>query len=225
VSYCRKPIVSYLTLVVCMVMAGCGRSGDQSPTTAIGSGNSMSPTKGETNAPARLADPKHPVVTIETTLGNITVRLDAENAPFTVENFLTYVNAGRYDQTLVHQVYKGQLFVGGGYDTNFVEKPARTAIANEAHNGLKNRRGTIAMARLPDSIQSATCQFFINVADNPVLDFKDRSVDGYGYCVFGNVTGPMDVVDRIADAPVHDTPDFDRTPVTPLVIKSIRLSR
>ena len=118
------------------------------------------------------SDPLHPVVVIETSLGNITVRLDAEKAPLTVDNFLSYVGAGQYDQTIVHQVYKGQGFLAGGYGTNLVEKPGRTPVRNEAHNGLKNRRGTIAMVRLPDAIDSATCQFFINVADNPALDLQ-----------------------------------------------------
>jgi cyclophilin family peptidyl-prolyl cis-trans isomerase len=224
VSYRRKPIVSYLAVVVCTVVVGCGRGGDgdKSPTTAINGGNAASPTTGETRGQAKSTDSQHPVVVIETTLGNIAVRLDAEKAYLTVDNFLSYVNASHYDQTIVHQAYKGQLFLAGGYDAHFAERPTRPAVFNEAHNGLKNRRGTIAMARLPDSVQSATCQFFINVADNPMLDFKDRSVEGYGYCVFGEVTDGMDVADRIADAPVQDMPEFDRTPVPAIVIKSIR---
>jgi peptidyl-prolyl cis-trans isomerase B (cyclophilin B) len=209
-----------------MALAGCGRSGDgQAPTAAIGSGGDASTPKGDASGPAKPGDSKHPVVAIDTTMGKITVRLDADHAQFTVENFLAYVNGGHYDQTLVHQVFKGQLFVAGGYGTNYIERPARSAIVNEAHNGLKNRRGTIAMARLPDSPESATCQFFINVADNPVLDFKDRSTEGYGYCVFGEVTDGMAVVEQIANAPVQDTSEFDRTPVSAIVIKSIRLSQ
>jgi cyclophilin family peptidyl-prolyl cis-trans isomerase len=212
---------------VCVIAGGCGHGGDGDtpPTTAISGGSAATPTTGESRDQAKSTASQHPVVVIETTLGNITVRLDAEKAYLTVDNFLSYVNAGQYDQTIVHQVYKGQLFLAGDHDVNYVEKPSRPAVFNEAHNGLKNRRGTIAMARLPDSIQSATRQFFINVADNPMLDFKDRSVDGYGYCVFGEVTDGMDVVDRIAEAPVHDTPDFDRTPITAIVIKSVRQGR
>ena len=143
---------------------------------------------------------------IETGLGNITVQLDAEKAPETVNNFLSYVKGGHYEQTIVHQVYPGQGFLAGGYDTKFVEKKARTPIRNEADNGLKNRRGTIAMVRCPDVIDSATCQFFINVADNPTLDHRDRhSPAGYGYCVFGTVADGLDVVDKIGSAKVHDT--------------------
>ena len=127
------------------------------------------PPEGSQNAapPKPTADPQHPVVLIETSLGNITVRLDREKALLTVDNFLSYVGASFYDQTIIHQVYKGQGILAGGYGTNMLEKPAHTPIRNEADNGLKNRRGTIAMVRLPDAIDSATCQFFINVADNP----------------------------------------------------------
>ena len=162
---------------------------------------------------------------IETSLGKIKVQLNVERAPLTVDNFLFYVNSGYYDRTIVHQVYKGQGIMAGGYGENLLEKPARTPIRNEASNGLKNRRGTIAMVRSPDGIDSATCQFFINVADNPALDYRDRTPAGYGYCVFGEVIEGMDVVDRINDAPVHDMPDFERTPVEPVIVASVRQIR
>ena len=165
---------------------------------------------------------QQPLVLVETSVGKITLRLDAERAPLTVDNFLSYVDAGHYDRTIIHQVYKGQGIVAGGYGENLLEKPARTPIRNEAANGLKNRRGTIAMVRLPDGIDSATCQFFINVADNPALDYRDRTPAGYGYCVFGEVVDGMDVVDRINDVPIHDTPDFERTPVEPIMVASMR---
>ena len=144
----------------------------------------------------------------------------------TVDNFLnSYVGDRFYDQTIVHQVYKGQGILAGGYGTNLVEKPARTPIRNEALNGLKNHRGAIAMVRQPDAIDSATSQFFINVADNPALDYKDRTPAGYGYCVFGEVTEGMDVVDKINNVPVHDEGGLDRTPVQRVVVKSIRWIR
>jgi peptidyl-prolyl cis-trans isomerase B (cyclophilin B) len=164
-------------------------------------------------------------VLIETGLGNITLRLDADKAPLTVGNFLSYVRGGHYDQTIIHQIYKGQGFLAGGYGSNLAEKKPHTPIRNEADNGLKNRRGTIAMVRLPDAIDSATCQFFLNVADNPALDYHDRTPAGYGYCVFGEVTEGQDVVDKIGDAKVHDTKDFERTPEQPIVVKSIRQVR
>ena len=105
---------------------------------------------------------------------------------------------------------------------NLLEKPTKRFIRNEADNGLKNRRGTIFMVRQPDVIDSAACQFFINVADNPSLDYKDRTAEGYGYCVFGEVTEGMDAVDAIANTSVQDTPQFERTPVQPLVITSAK---
>ena len=118
--------------------------------------STASPTAEGNHQPAPAPDLQHPEVVIETTLGKMTVQLDAKNAPLTVENFLRYVNAGEYDQTIVHQVYKGQVFLAGGYGKDFVEKPARTAILSEADNGLKNLRGTIAMARLADGFHTAT---------------------------------------------------------------------
>ena len=138
------------------------------------------------------------------------MRLDAEKAPLTVENFRNYVARGQYDQTIFHQVLKDpvQIVLGGGYTADLKEKSALTPIRNEAHNGLKNRRGTIAMARRPNNEDSATCQFFINIADNDVLDFKARTPEGYGYCVFGEVTTGMEVLDRIAKTPVHNVDKF-----------------
>jgi len=222
-----KSIVTCSSLLL-LVVAGCNRSSDDkaAPTAAISGSGSASPAAGgnQVAAPSKPAsDPKHPVVLIETGLGSITVQLDAEKAPETVNNFLSYVKAGHYDETIVHQVYQGQGFLAGGYDTKLVEKKARTPIRNEADNGLKNRRGTIGMVRLPDTIDSATCQFFINVADNPTLDHRDRhSAAGYGYCVFGTVTDGLDVVDKIGSVKVHDIKEFERTPEQLIVVKSIR---
>jgi len=224
----QRPItlVTCLNLLVLLAAAGCNRGGDgQPPAASIGG---STPATGGSGGPALTkptSDPAHPVVSIETSLGNITIKLDAEKAPLTVDNFLSYVNAAHYDQTIVHQVYRGQGVLAGGYGTNMTERPARTPVRNEAHNGLKNRRGTVSMVRLPDAIDSATCQFFFNVADNPALDHRDRTPEGYGYCVFGEVTEGMDVVDKMAAAEVRDTPDFERTPVQPIVIKSIRRTK
>ena len=152
------------------------------------------------------------------------MRLDGEKAPLTAENFRNYVGRGHYDLTIFHQVIKTpvQIVLGGGYTADFKPKAPLTPIRNEADNGLKNHRGTIAMARLPNDMDSATCQFFINVADNDVLNYKSRTAAGYGYCVFGQVTEGMDVVDRIAHAAVHNSGNFVDTPVEPIVIRSIR---
>ena len=124
------------------------------------------------STPAAPADRLHPLVQFHTTLGDITIKLDAEHAPITVDNFLAYLDQGQYDNTLFHQVLPGVAILGGGYDTFGKEKPTLPPIRNEAHNGIKNRRGTIAMARRPDMVDSSTCQFFINLADNPNLDYK-----------------------------------------------------
>lgn len=226
----RTILVKCLILLLLFTLAGCGQSGDgnSAPTASIGSEENATPGTGAVQGPSLkkpASDPLHPVVVIETSLGNITLRLDAEKAPLTVDNFLSYVAGGHYDQTIVHQVYKGQGFLAGGYGMNWVERPSRTPIRNEAHNGLKNRRGTIAMVRSPDAIDSATCQFIVNVADNTVLDYKDRTPAGYGYCVFGEVTGGMDIVDRIVGTPVHDTPDFECTPAEMITVKTIQQIR
>ena len=227
----EKTIVLCSSLLVLAAMAGCNRGSDEktAPAAAINGSSGATPVVGgnPVTTPAKpAADPKHPLVLIETTLGNITVQLDAEQAPETVNNFLSYVKSGHYEQTIVHQVYPGQGLLAGGYDTKYVEKKPRTAIRNEADNGLKNRRGTIGMVRLPDTIDSATCQFFVNVADNPTLDHRNRhSAAGYGYCVFGEVTDGIDVVDKIGSAKVHDTKDFERTPEQQIVVKSIHQIR
>ena len=135
-------------------------------------------------------------VRLETTHGAIVLSLDAEKAPQTVENFMQYVRDGFYDGTLFHRVIDGFMVQGGGFAAGMQQKRTRAPIPNEADNGLRNQRGTLAMARTPDP-HSATAQFFINVADNAFLDFKAKTDAGWGYCVFGRVTEGMDVVDRI----------------------------
>ncbi|MBU4272527.1 MAG: peptidylprolyl isomerase [Planctomycetes bacterium] len=217
-------------LLLCSALVGCNRGGEggRPPEASIGGqSENASPADGVSGPAIKkpTVAPKHPLVLIETSLGNITIQLDGENSPLTVDNFLDYVDASHFDQTIIHQIYKGQGFVAGGYGTNLIEKPARTPIRNEAHNGLKNRRGSISMVRFPDAIDSATCQFFINVSDNPALDHKDRTPEGYGYSVFGEVVEGMEIVDQINDTPVQDTSDFERTPVKPIVINSIRRIR
>src|SRR5690606_17164550 len=119
-----------------------------------------------------------PQVALETTHGRITIELDAQHAPATVQNFLDYVESGHYNGTLFHQLDKGYVLLGGGYAQDLTPKPTQRPIRNEAENGLKNEKGTIAMARTPDSIHSATCQFFVNLADNPQLDHKELSNEG-----------------------------------------------
>ena len=136
------------------------------------------------------------MVLIKTTLGDIQVKLAADKAPLTVANFLAYVDAKHYDGTIFHRVIDGFMVQGGGFDRNMRQKPTKAPIKNEAANGLRNKRGTLAMARTA-IVDSATSQFFINVKDNDFLDFRAPNPQGFGYCVFGEVVAGMDVVDRI----------------------------
>ena len=151
-------------------------------------------------------------VTMETSKGVITMELDSENAPVSVENFVTYARAGHYDGTVFHRVIPGFMIQGGGFDTDMKQKATNPPIKIEADNGLKNTRGTVAMARTSDP-NSATSQFFINVVDNAFLDHTSPTQQGWGYAVFGKVTDGMDVVTSIekvqtGKSPAHrrDTP-------------------
>ena len=135
-------------------------------------------------------------VKLHTNHGIITIELDAEKAPATVANFLAYVEAGHYDNTVFHRVIDGFMIQGGGFEPGMNQKPTGEAIKNEADNGLKNDRGTIAMART-QAPHSATAQFFINVADNDFLNYSKPDLQGWGYCVFGKVSEGLDVVDAI----------------------------
>ena len=139
-------------------------------------------------------------VDLETSAGTIRVELDDEKAPETVKNFLTNVENGHYDGTVFHRVIKGFMVQGGGFEPGMSQKPTGSTIKNEASNGLKNDKYTLAMART-SAPHSATAQFFINVGDNDFLDYKAPSANGWGYCVFGKVVGGQDVVDKIRATP------------------------
>ncbi|QJQ98960.1 peptidylprolyl isomerase [Halomonas sp. PGE1] len=154
------------------------------------------------------------MITLQTTYGDIGIELDHEKAPKTAANFEQYVRDGFYDGTLFHRVIDGFMVQGGGFDEDFNQKPTRDPIENEADNGLQNEAGTLAMARTQDP-HSATAQFFINVADNAFLNHSGKSIQGWGYCVFGRVVEGMDVVEKIkgvattrrgmhADVPAED---------------------
>jgi len=136
------------------------------------------------------------MVELKTSMGSIKLRLHADKAPATVENFITYVNDGHFDGTIFHRVINGFMIQGGGFDTTMKQKPTRDPIANEADNGLKNNAYTVAMARTSDP-HSATAQFFINVVDNEFLNFKAPTGNGWGYTVFGEVSEGKEVVDKI----------------------------
>jgi peptidyl-prolyl cis-trans isomerase B (cyclophilin B) len=136
------------------------------------------------------------MIKLETNLGDITIELDSEKAPLTTRNFLEYVNSGYYDNTLFHRVIDGFMIQGGGFEPGMKQKQARAPIQNEAANGLKNEKYTIAMARTSD-VHSAAAQFFINVADNASLNYTSSTPRGFGYCVFGRVVDGKDIVDKI----------------------------
>ncbi len=153
-----------------------------------------------------------------TPLGTITIALDAQKAPLSVENFLQYVRSGHYDGTTFHRVMQGFMIQGGGYTPEMEEKPTRPPIPNESRNGLRNSRGTIAMARL-DSPNSATSQFFINLRDNHRLDF---GISGAGYAVFGEVVDGMDLVDKIAAVPTTTRGPHENVPQVSVLIRRAR---
>ncbi len=150
-----------------------------------------------------------PSVEVETNLGSFVIELANDAAPKTVENFLAYVDAKHYDGTVFHRVIPRFMVQGGGFDTSFEKKPVRAAIQNEADNGLKNTRGTVAMARTGEP-HSATAQFFVNVVDNSFLDHTSKDARGWGYTVFGKVTEGMDVVDKIAAVKTGPKGTFDK---------------
>jgi peptidyl-prolyl cis-trans isomerase A (cyclophilin A) len=164
---------------------------------------------------------KNPVVEMETSLGKIRIELFEKEAPISVKNFLDYANSGFFSDTIFHRVIPGFMIQGGGFDAERKQKPTKAAIKNEAVNGLKNDRGTIAMARTsaPDS---ATAQFFINVVNNNMLNRPNP--DGAGYAVFGKVIEGMDVVDKVVSVKTQNVNAvFQNLPVKPVVIKSVNV--
>lgn len=172
--------------------------------------------------PESFAGPSNPKVRLETDKGDIVLELDQRSAPRTVENFLAYVNAGFFDGTIFHRVIKGFMIQGGGLTEDMETKPTNSPIPNEADNGLKNVRGSIAMARTQDP-NSATSQFFINTVDNAFLDHKGKSVQGWGYCVFGKVIEGLDVVDAIENLPTTARAGHSDVPADPVFIKRATL--
>jgi cyclophilin family peptidyl-prolyl cis-trans isomerase len=172
-------------------------------------------------AASKKGDSMMTTVVMETSLGNIEIEVDGEKAPISAKNFLQYVDDKFYDGLIFHRVISGFMIQGGGFTESMDQKKTRDPIKNEAANGLKNLKGTLAMARtnVPDS---ATAQFFINVADNKFLDFKDPSPSGIGYAVFGKVTSGMDVVEKIKAVDTGSKNGMDDVPKTPVVIKSVK---
>ena len=162
-------------------------------------------------------------VTIATTVGHMTLELDADNAPKTVENFLAYATSGFYDGTIFHRVINNFMIQGGGFTTDMEQKPTQAPVDNEANNGLKNERGTIAMARTQDP-HSATAQFFINVQDNDFLNHTGENMQGWGYTVFGKVTQGEEVLDKIRCVQTGSQGGHQDVPTDPIIIESISVT-
>ncbi|MFC0226875.1 peptidylprolyl isomerase B [Serratia aquatilis] len=163
------------------------------------------------------------MVTFHTNHGDIVIKTFADKAPVTVENFLSYCREGFYNNTIFHRVINGFMVQGGGFEPGMRQKDTKATIKNEANNGLKNTRGTLAMARTNDP-HSATAQFFINVVDNDFLNFRGENAQGWGYCVFAEVAEGMDVVDKIKAVKTGRSGMHQDVPVEDVVINSVTVS-
>jgi len=169
-----------------------------------------------------IATGAYPVVEMRTNVGTLALELYPDKAPKTVDNFLSYVRGGFYDGTIFHRVVPGFVIQGGGFSADMTKKDTEPPIENEADNGLLNLRGAICMARTNDP-QSATSQFFINIKDNPSLDFRERSSRGWGYAVFGKLIEGLEVLDKIEAAPTTSRDGHQDVPVDAIVIESARI--
>jgi cyclophilin family peptidyl-prolyl cis-trans isomerase len=164
-----------------------------------------------------------PVVQMQTNMGQISIELDSENAPISSENFLAYVRDGFYEQTIFHRVIPNFMIQGGGFTPEMKQKKPKAEIKNEADNGLKNERGTLAMART-QVVDSATCQFFINLVDNDFLNHKSKTPNGYGYAVFGKVIEGMEIVDEIAKVATGNFGHHQDVPKEAVIIQSVTIN-
>lgn len=163
------------------------------------------------------------MITLKTNFGDIQIELDTQNTPKTAENFLKYAKDGFYDNTIFHRVINNFMIQGGGFEAGMQQKSTAAPIENEANKGKSNKRGTIAMARTSDP-HSATAQFFINVVDNAFLDHKAKTMDGWGYCVFGEVVSGMDVVDKIKAVATTYRAGHQDVPADDVVIEKVIVS-
>lgn len=220
-------------LGIALLATGCGGSKTPAPTASI----ETTPTSAKATpvadsivseafapkAPIQKKPAVDPILVIHTSAGDVKVQLFLQQAPQTVDNFLrNYINRGYYEQTIFHHVDKNSMIAAGGFTPDLQSKPSRAPIINEASNGLKNTRGTLAMARDPEVAHSATSQFFFNIVDNPGLDYVSENTDAeFGYCVFGKVIEGLDVLDKIAERPTTARGDFPAVPQEAVVIQTI----
>lgn len=163
------------------------------------------------------------MITFKTNLGDITIELDKTNTPNTAENFLAYAKEGFYEGTIFHRVIDGFMVQGGGFDTTMQQKKTKDPIKHEGKNSQKNKKGTIAMARTSDP-HSATAQFFINVIDNDFLNFTSETPNGWGYCVFGQVTSGMDIVEKIRKVATTNKNGHQNVPVENIIIEKVEVT-
>jgi cyclophilin family peptidyl-prolyl cis-trans isomerase len=205
-----KRMILSVALAVAVWLPGCSEKRPPAPTAG--------PQSSERNL--MMENDDKPVVVMETTQGTMTIELWPDKAPKTVENFLQYVDDGFYEGTVFHRVIPGFMIQGGGMTKDLQPKPNRPPIPNEARADVKNLRGTLSMARTSD-INSATSQFFVNVADNAFLDHQDETPRGYGYAVFGKVIDGLDVADRIVAVKTTTVGPFENVPVEPVVITDV----
>lgn len=210
-----KSLAGILTLFLSMGVCGLNASSPSDATINNDKVNSMQSSDSSTKQ-------ANPVVEIQTNMGNIEVELNSEKAPNTVKNFLQYVNSNFYDGTIFHRVIKNFMIQGGGFTKDMSQKKTLSPISIESNNGLKNDKGTIAMARTSDP-NSATCQFFINTKDNSFLNYSSPTPQGYGYAVFGKVIKGMDVVDKIESVKTSSQNYMGDVPVEQVVIEKIVL--
>src|SRR5262245_65630022 len=213
-------------LAAFIALSGCSKVGTTPTAAAPAAQSSPATSTSPSTAAGRDESPQpvDPVVVLHTTLGDISLKLFAEKAPRTVENFLRgYAERGFYDQTIFHHVERGRMLIAGGYTSELARKPTRAPIYNESRNGISNRRGTVAMIREAESPHSATSEFFVNLTDNPDFDFKASDDDDVpGYCVFGEIIAGMDVVDRIAQLPTAARGDFPKLPSPDVSIVTVQ---
>lgn len=222
-----------LSVLLAVLGAGCGEEAAKAkPKPAAPAGvdeKSGSPEPAAASAKiekeVKVAEPAKedatPVVVIDTSYGEIKVELWGEKAPVTVKNFMRYVDEGFFDGTIFHRVMDGFMIQGGGFTPDMQQKGTHATIKNEASKELRNKRGTIAMART-NVVDSATAQFFINLVDNAFLDHRDETPQGFGYAAFGKVISGMEVVDKIAKVRVGQAGPHGDVPVEPVLIKSVK---
>ena len=230
----------YAALILCagvLALSGCTNKNKTAPEPAKSGGEvaaaepaaaepaaaEPAPEGNKDEPAAAPSDGKMPIVEFTTSMGTIKMELYPDKAPKTVANFLKYVKSGHYTGTIFHRVIDGFMVQGGGFDAKFTKKPTTEEVENEAFNGLKNLTGTVAMARTPNP-HSASAQFFVNVADNAFLDHKDKTMRGWGYCVFGKVIEGMEVVNKIKALPTGSKGPFPKdVPTTDVLINDAKV--